>query len=168
MKFIVNLRKLIRWIFAGVFANLSYAAFGFKSLAATDDRAFNICQQIFSHDNEVLKGVPWHSPPLEANIQKAVKPLLDGDSIIRWISYENKNGIGTVVVLTRSPEPQVEEDNDFLDVMTVRHGITSIQVLVAANGFAFTKNESKGMQGLIFCTAGGLGPEWIWDGHSWN
>ncbi|MDE1896983.1 MAG: hypothetical protein KGH91_07910 [Rhodospirillales bacterium] len=136
--------------------------------AATNDDAFNDCQQELSQDSDTLTSEAWKNSPLPPEIQNLVAPDLYGDVIIRWISHKNPNHTVSFVVLERDPEPQPADDPDGFDVILQTGQRASITTLVAANGFAFSKTATSGVNGLFFCTHGDISNEWTWSGKTWK
>ncbi len=139
-----------------------------KLLAATDDVEFNECAQALDQNPGTLTADYWRKPPLDAKVAQLEDPDLYGDVVIRWMSHKNQNGSTTFAILTRDPEPQPESDPDGFDLFYEKDGHVSEKTGVGANGFAFSKESNKGVNGLMFCTLGNLSRLWVWTGNNWE
>ena len=151
-------------ILAGVFLVLA----GQRSCAATDDTEFNDCIQAFRQSTDALTTDAWHSAPLDQKVAEFENSVLYGGVVIRWIRHKNEDGTSTIVALTRDPEPQPDDDPDNFDVILDNQGHLSLKDDVGANGFSFSKQKSKGVNGLLFCTSGNVSALWVWDGDNWH
>jgi hypothetical protein len=135
--------------------------------AATDDVAFKECLQVFGQSPDALTTDAWHTSPLDAKVAQLEKPNLYGSVIIRWISHKNQNGTTTIVVLTRDPDPQSEDDPDGFDVILEQQGHLSLKASVGVNGLSFSKESDEGVNGFLFCTRGQTF-KWKWNGSTWK
>jgi hypothetical protein len=138
-----------------------------KSQAALNDVAFNECIQALDQSPDALLPDTWHKTPLNARIEQLIEPSLYGDVVIRWINHKNQNGTITIVVLTRDPEPQPEDDPDGFYVILEQYDHLSLKADVGINGFSFSKESDKGVNGLLFCTRGQIF-KWQWSGNTWK
>lgn len=139
-----------------------------KAQAAMDDTEFNECLQIFDQSPEALTTDLWHKAPLPPQAAQFENQNLYGGIVIRWISHKNKNETTTIVILVRNPEPQMDDDPDGFDVILEQHGHLSMKASVGANGFAFSKERNKGINGLLFCTRGDTSKLWMWKNNNWD
>jgi hypothetical protein len=136
--------------------------------AATNDAAYNACLQELDHDPSALISEVWEKKPLPLGVQREISPNLFGDTVIRWVSHKNLNGTVSFSILTRDPEPQPVDDPDGFFIILQAGTHYSIAANVAANAFSFSKNETNGVNGLLFCTHGDISNEWVWDGKAWK
>lgn len=164
LKFNLNTRKLLHLALVGVLVSFLRA----KAQGATDDVKFNNCQKVLGQDNDVLKGIPWHSPPLDTGVEKTLEPAVLGDLVIRWMSHENGNGTRTVVVLTRGRDPVSEDDPDLFYILIEKNGLSSLREIFSVNAIAFVKGSQHGVAGLLSSTQGDLGGMLMWNGQEWE
>ena len=138
---------------------------GSSAAAEIDDKEFNQCMALYSHDPDVYKGQVWYITPIEADVQKLLDPQFVGDRIVRWTEYKSNNGNLTFIVLERGTDPYEENEQDALHIITKIQGIVENKDWFAVDAVVFGKSTKEGMPSIIPCREG-LGPKEERNGHN--
>ena len=138
-----------------------------RAKAATNDNAFNRCAQEMDQLPGTLTTDHWHKTPLPPKLAQLEDPTLYGSIVLRWISLKNQNGTTTIVIFTRGPGLQFQDDPDEFDVFLEKEGYFYENSEVAVNDFAFSKQSSQGVNDLLFCTKDVIF-KWKWKKNNWE
>ena len=160
---------MLKWAkrFRILAAAIALISIGSSATAEIDDKAFNQCMALYSHDPDVDKGQVWHTTPVEADVQKLLDPQFSGDHIIRWTAYKLQNGNAIFIVLERGTDSDEAYELDSLFIVTKTHGVIEEKNWFVVDALVFGNFTKDGMPSIIPCNSA-IYPKIDWNGHDWG